>query len=162
MAAGDRVLRPMYDLWRGLIEQAGGSHAEEVVLASGSVVAATPSSPLDTTLTATIAAGASLSGAVDIGEGYTLVGLITASTWDAAAVSIEASATAGGTYVVAKDAYGVQLGSASVTGANYVTLGGILADLKAVRHLKIRSGTTASPVAQADETIVTLIRAKLA
>lgn len=28
MAVGDKILRPMYDVWRGLLEQADGSHAE--------------------------------------------------------------------------------------------------------------------------------------
>lgn len=33
MAVGDRILRPMYDVQRGLVEQAGGHYAEEVLLA---------------------------------------------------------------------------------------------------------------------------------
>jgi len=109
-------------------------------------------------LTATIANGASQSDVVDL-RGVTILGVFTPSAWTAANLSFLACNTSGGTFL---DVYtGGVGGSASteavltMTTSSYLGITGVLADtLAAIRFLKLRSGTTGTPVNQlADRTI---------
>lgn len=126
-----------------------------VTTKSGSVSKAENS--LDFAHTVTIADAASLSDAEDLGAGNVLVGLILSSGWTTAAVSFQASSAVDGTYVVLRRADGSEISTGSVAASKYVALGDFLPDLSGVRYIKLQSGTSGSPVAQAGGDIVTLV-----
>ena len=102
--------------------------------------------------TATIAASAALSGAVYIGAGR-VVGIVTPSGWDAADITFQASVD-GVTY---NDVY-IDSADTEVTiqaaASRHIRLATPLAG---VPWLKVRSGTTGSPVNQADAVVVTVV-----
>jgi hypothetical protein len=98
-----------------------------------------------------IANGASLSGAAEIGAG-TLVG-IQLPTITSASLSFQGSAD-GVTYVEVLDAASAAVAVAASTGARYIQAP---ADLHGVPYLKVRSGTSGSPVTQGAARTITLI-----
>lgn len=98
------------------------------------------------TATATIASGASLSGAVDLGTGR-LVGIIVPPAWTSAAITFQASADSTNFYDLYDDATERAIASGSVVASRLIALP--LSDWLTVRALKIRSGSSASPVNQA-------------
>lgn len=102
-------------------------------------------------LTATIANGQSLSGAVHIGTG-TLIG-IQLPVFTSAALSFQGSAD-GVTYVEVVDASANAVGYTASTGSIYIKAP---ADLVGVPYLKVRSGTSGSPVNQGAARTITLI-----
>lgn len=103
------------------------------------------------TVTATIANGESLSDAIDL-TGYSLVAIVMPSVWTAANLTFQAGATA----AALADVYDSS-GELSVTAAasRFITVSPDA--FVALRHLKVRSGTTGSPVNQAAERSITLI-----
>ena len=105
------------------------------------------------TETVTIAAGASLSGASTYRPGYSLVGIQTASTWDAAKITLDGSLNGTNYFSVRTNAAEYEI--ASITGAACVAID------PAVTHMwktfKVRSGIVGTLVAQVDATIVTLV-----
>ncbi len=106
------------------------------------------------TQTVTIAAGASLSGATANYRGMKPVAIITASTWDAAKLTFQASWDGGTTFAnVYSDTGEYELSSR--TGA---TFGGLAAvNFLGADCLKVRSGTSAAATNQVDATIVTIV-----
>lgn len=96
------------------------------------------------TTPATIANGASLSGAVYLGE-KTLLGLVMPAAWTAAVITLSVSLD-GTTYVDAYDSTGTET-SYTVAASRYIALNP--ANLVGVRYVKLRSGTAASAVNQA-------------
>jgi len=112
------------------------------------------------TLDATIANGASLSGACDLGNAR-LSAIYMPSSWTTADLTFQASAD-GVTYqdLYASDNAGndaeylIGAGSARV-----ITVP--IADFAALRYLKVRSGTTGSAVAQGGARTITLLLAVL-
>ena len=108
--------------------------------------------PLHTTLTgsnpsestATIANGASLSGAVDL-AGKTLLGIIMPATWTAANLTFQVS-TDGITYYDLYDNIGTEKTILSASNRFIFT---VPADWVGVRYVKVRSGTAGTPVNQA-------------
>lgn len=102
-------------------------------------------------LSVVIANGASLSGAAEIGAG-TLIG-IQLPTIDNAALSFQGSAD-GVTYVEALDASSAAVSVAASTGARYIKAP---ADLAGIPFLKVRSGTSGSPVNQGAARTITLV-----
>lgn len=110
-------------------------------------------------ISATIANGASLSGAVDL-AGLTLVGIeIDESGWTAAALTFQAS-TDGTDYDDLYDAAGeATVASAQVAAGRYITLDP--AKFQGVNHIKVRSGTGAVPVNQAAERTLALVAREL-
>jgi hypothetical protein len=101
--------------------------------------------------TVTIANGASLSGAVDIG-GRKLVAIDMPSAWTAAALTFQASAD-GVTY---DDMYdGATERSLTVAASRYMMLN--IGDWVGARYLKIRSGTSGTPVNQGGARTITLM-----
>jgi len=112
------------------------------------------------TVTATIASGASLSGACDLGNAR-LSAISMPSSWTTADLTFQASAD-GTTYqdLYASDNAGndaeylIGAGSARV-----ITVP--IADFAALRYLKVRSGTTGSAVSQGGDRTITLITAVL-
>ena len=107
----------------------------------------------DQSTTVTIGAGASLSGAVQLRE-LKLLAVITASTWDTAAITFQISFD-GVTYFKVWTDAGAEYSIAAVTASTYLAINPV--HFLGARYLKVQSGTTAIPVNQADATIVTLI-----
>lgn len=111
-----------------------------------------------TTKTVTIGSGASLSGEVDL-EGYKLAAIIMPAAWTAANLTFQASDASAGTFADVYDDAGTEV---SVTAAVSRAIGmdAAMPELAAFRFLKIRSGTTATPVAQgADRTLTLVLKA---
>ena len=103
------------------------------------------------TKTATIENGGSLSGAVDLG-GRKLVAIVMPAAWDAADLTFQASPD-GVNY------FDVYDGSAERTvevAADYYSALAI-GDWVGIRWLKVRSGTSGTPVAQTLESVLTLV-----
>ena len=105
------------------------------------------------TQTATIAASGNLSGAVRLPNGHELAAIIMPAAWTAGGITFQAGPTAAAVAdVFAADGNEYAL---VVVATNYVpippgTIHGAL-------FIKVRSGTTGTPVAQAAERTITLI-----
>lgn len=107
------------------------------------------------TATATIANGASLSGAVD-GRGQALVGIAMPSGWTAANLTLQASAD-GATYNNVYDAAGTEY---TITAAASRFIQVPVTSTQGFRSIKVRSGTSGSAVTQgADRDLVLVFRA---
>jgi hypothetical protein len=106
------------------------------------------------TATATIANGASLSGAVDIG-GARLVALQIPPAWTAANITFTASTTLAGTYGPVRDVAGAELTLTGFAVNEVVYLSP--AQTLGLRYIKVRSGTAALPVNQLGDRVLTLI-----
>jgi hypothetical protein len=105
-----------------------------------------------TTTTTTIANGASLSGTVDLGSND-LVGIIMPSAWTAASLTFQFSIDGTNFY----DAYSAtaELSSTAAAASRMISINAANYDMG--RYIKIRSGTSATPVNQAADRILTLI-----
>jgi hypothetical protein len=101
--------------------------------------------------TATIASGQSLSGAIDL-DRATLSAIIMPAAWTAASVTFQVSAD-GGTYVDLYDSATERAVSVTTSRAYSQSL----SDWAPFRYVKIRSGTSASPVSQGAARVITLI-----
>jgi len=103
------------------------------------------------TRTVTIANGASLSDAVDLG-GRKLVAIDMPASWTAASLTFQASVD-GTTF---DDLYdGATERSLTVAASRYLAFN--IADWVSVRFLKVRSGTAASAVNQGGDRVITLV-----
>jgi len=98
-----------------------------------------------TSFSTTIAEGESLSSSVNLGGGLTLVGISMPAAWTAAPLTFQASRY-GSTFIDVYDAAGVELQVAAAAN-RYIVLDPAL--WVGVWYLKLRSGTSAAPVAQA-------------
>ena len=105
------------------------------------------------TQTVTIGAGASLSGASTKYPGYRLVGIVTASTWDAAKISFAVSNDGTNFFALYNKDGEVQL--PSTTGALAYSVAAV--DFLGWDYIKVRSGLVGAATNQADATIVTLV-----
>jgi hypothetical protein len=106
---------------------------------------------LDLTQTTTIANGAALSAAIDV-AGCSIQGVLLPAVWTAAVMTFAVSFD-GITYFPLFDSSGAEVSYTVVAGhaVFFPTY-----NWRMVRYLKIRSGTSASPVNQGQTTIVTL------
>lgn len=104
------------------------------------------------TRTATIANGASLSDAVQV-DGSTVVGIVMPAAWTTANLTMQASAD-DSTYNNVYDELGTEK-TIVATAARYIALNP--ADFLGSNSIKVRSGTSASAVAQGAERLVTVI-----
>ena len=104
---------------------------------------------------ASITSGQSLSAQVDIGPGR-LVGLIVPAAWTAANITFQVSADGGATWNNLFTYLGAEFTVVSVVG-QFNAIDPTL--LKGVLSLKVRSGTSASPVTQGSTVSVTLVTA---
>ena len=107
-------------------------------------------------LTATIAKDGSVSGEVAI-EGRIVASIGMSAGWDAADMTFQGASTSDGAFQDIYDDAGTEL-SITVSAGRCVVLTGAEADaLAAVPYVKVRSGTTGTPVAQTTaERILTL------
>lgn len=105
-----------------------------------------------TTATATIANGASLSNAVSLGTSD-LISIIMPAAWTAAALTYQFSVDGTNFY----DAYSTtaELTATSAAASRIININAATYD--AARYIKIRSGTSATPVNQAADRTLTLI-----
>lgn len=104
-----------------------------------------------------IAAEAAISAEVDIG-GYPLVGIFVPVNWTTAAITFQGSPDGGTTWGEVTDITGTPIEISSLTGgalAYFVALDPT--KLRGLRSLKVRSGTQAAPVNQANAVILTLL-----
>lgn len=105
----------------------------------------------------TIPSGATgLSAAIDC-QGYILVGIGMPATWVAAAMTFQAADASDGTFRDVYDSSGTEK-SVTVTADDHVVLDP--ANWYSVKHLKIRSGTSGTPVNQTAERTITLFFAR--
>lgn len=108
-----------------------------------------------TPMAAVIASGQSLSGALDFGA-LVLSRIDMPAEWTAAALTFQVSAD-GVTYVNLYDESGneVTVASAAVVASRGIALSWI--NYGSIRYLKVRSGTSALPVAQGADRTLTLV-----
>ena len=104
------------------------------------------------TRSVTVANGASLSGALDVGD-YTIVGVITDSAWDTNALTFQASADGVNFFNLYNE--GTEVNFAGTVASTYHIIDPAL--MFGVRSIKVRSGTGATPVNQVGATVVTVI-----
>lgn len=104
------------------------------------------------TITATIANGAALSGAVNV-LGREVVGIQMPSAWTAAAMTFDASAD-GQTYRSVVNTGGTET-SYTVAASTYIVIAG--GALSGMHSIKVRSGTTGTPVNQGAERLVLVV-----
>ncbi len=103
--------------------------------------------------TATISNGQSLSAAVSLG-GLRLFGIVMPSAWTAAGLTFQMSHDGGATWVNMYDANGNEL-TVTAGMSRYIALDP--ANFAAVHMLKVRSGTTGTPVNQGQDATMQLI-----
>jgi hypothetical protein len=97
-------------------------------------------------ITATIASGESLSAAIDL-EDYKFIAFIFPSGWTTAALTFKGSHD-NGVFFDIYDNAGAEI-SLTVSGMKCIVLTPtVQQELEPIRFIKLRSGTTASPVAQ--------------
>jgi len=144
----DELLEVLGRFFKRFRDMGDGTHAE--------VVAAAGIAPLST-LTGTIANGASLSGAIDLRAVGTPVALQTDAAWDTNAITFQGSYD-GSVYTNLRS-MGVEV---SVPGVVASSLEGLdLHEFLGLRYLKVRSGTAAAPVNQVGDTVITIIAGRI-
>ncbi len=108
-------------------------------------------------ISASIAAGQSLSAQVDIGT-KSLAGILIPSNWTTAGISLQVSPDGGATWGELTTVAGTPYAIGSLTGgtlAYYVAVDPTT--LRGAMSFKIRSGTQAAPVNQTNQVALTLI-----
>ena len=109
--------------------------------------------------TATIASGGSVSGSIDL-MGAAMIGFVTPSAWTSAALTIEVSDD-NVNWSSAYDAYGAQVGSIAspIVSSRYAV---DMQSLLPWRYVRLRSGTSSTPVVQDADRAFTVIARVLA
>ncbi|MEI8397091.1 MAG: hypothetical protein WCF85_20395, partial [Rhodospirillaceae bacterium] len=111
--------------------------------------------PDASTLSVTIANGASLSGQVDL-AGQTLVGLIMPAAWTTASLTFTVSPTSGGTdYALWDGMSGSEVALSSVGASIWLRIDPSM--FLGVRYIKLLSGTHGTPVNQGADRIIKLV-----
>lgn len=109
-----------------------------------------------TTKVATIANGASLSDEIDL-EGFSLAAIEMPTGWTAASLTFQGCSVSGGIFREIHEDGGTAV-AATVAASRIVLLNtNATNNLRALRFIKIRSGTSGTPVNQGAERILTLI-----
>lgn len=102
---------------------------------------------------ATIAATASVSDIIDLGLDGNLSGIITDAAWDTAGIQIEGSMDGTNFFPMFDNATVLGVTSAAASAFYAFDIHRTIS----ARYIRVRSGTSAAPVAQADETLLTVI-----
>lgn len=111
--------------------------------------------PVITSVDTLIASGTSLSAAIDL-RGTTMVGVIMPASWTTANLSFQASVD-GQNYYDIYDMSGTEE-SVAADASRFIAINP--SELAGVRYIKLRSGTTGTPVNQgADRTLSLVVRA---
>ena len=103
--------------------------------------------------TATIAAASSLSGEVDLGA-FQLVGINMPAAWTAAALTFQVSTDGGTTWTEMTTSAGAAV-SYTVAASQFIAIDPTL--WQGVTAVKVRSGTSGTPVAQGAQALLTLV-----
>lgn len=107
---------------------------------------------------AAIAAGQSLSPEADLGGFGSLVGIQVPANWTTAGISFQCSIDGGATWAEITDIVGTPIAVGSLTGGTLVYFVALdPAKFRGVRAIKIRSGTQAAPVVQANTVTLGLV-----
>lgn len=106
----------------------------------------------DVISTATIASGASLSGAIDLGTAR-LAGIYMPSSWTTANLTYQAS-TDGTNWFELYDNAGNEYTTTVAAGEAVIVP---VSDTIGIRYIKIRSGTSGTPVSQGADRVLTLV-----
>ena len=114
---------------------------------------AKPVNQLSEPQAAVIASGASVSGDLNLG-GRILVGIAMPAAWTAASITFEVSPDRGTTWLDMYDITETEMAISPVVD-NYYAIDPL--QFLGVNHLRIRSGTAATPVNQGAERTVTLM-----
>lgn len=118
---------------------------------------AVPTAGITTTITVTISSGTALSAEIDLGS-YQLAAIQMPTAWDAANISFQATTASGGTY---QDLYNDGGNEVVVVAAasRCIAVNAAAMSLAPLRYIKIRSGTTGTPVNQtATRTIILILK----
>lgn len=107
------------------------------------------------TTTAVIANGASLSGEIDL-QGFSLQAIVMPSAWTAANLTFQASDTSGGTFNNVHDDAGAEV-TVTAAASRCIGLDAVARELDGLRYVKVRSGTSGTPVNQGAERTLTLL-----
>lgn len=102
---------------------------------------------------AVITSGVSLSTAVNI-DPYRLVGIAMPATWTAANLTFQASHDNGTTYNNLYDDLGTEM-TVTAAASRYITLDPAV--FAGINYLKVRSGTSGTPVNQGGDRTITLV-----
>jgi hypothetical protein len=105
--------------------------------------------------TATIANGASISGEIDLGD-KVFAGLIMPSEWTATVITILVASESGGTFYSLYNDSGTEVSLTAAAGTA-IGIADVALALAPWRYVKLRSGTAASPVAQAADRVISLV-----
>lgn len=105
---------------------------------------------------ATIAAAGNLSPAINIGQ-KTLVGIVVPANWTTAGISFQASYDGGTTFGELLDQTATAIAVSSVTGGAVAHIAFDPTKLKGVNCIKVRSGTSATPVTQTNQVTLQLL-----
>ena len=109
--------------------------------------------------TATIGAGASLSGAVKLGQ-KTLVGIYMPAAWTAADITFQESGDGGVTFGELETSDGTATGTVAPFTVHSPAAGQFIGfdptRFRGVNCIKVRSGTVGTPVNQAAQAVITL------
>jgi hypothetical protein len=105
------------------------------------------------TVTATIANGTSLSGALNLG-GLRLFGIVMPAAWTTASLTFQMSPDGGTTWVNLYDVNGNEL-TASASTSRFIVLDPT--NFASIAMLKVRSGTSGTPVNQGQDSTLQLI-----
>lgn len=106
------------------------------------------------TFQAAIANGASLSGAVDV-AGTTLIAIQMPATWTAANLTFQGSAD-GSIYADVYNDSGDEY-SIPVSASHFIMLDQVQNRFRGMRYLKVRSGTSGTPVNQGADRVLSLV-----
>jgi hypothetical protein len=109
-----------------------------------------------TAVSATITSGGSLSAATPLGDGI-LTGIAMSAGWDAAAMTFQVSADGGATWGEMQSISAVV--SYTVAAAQYIAIDPAL--WRGINMIKVRSGTSGSPVNQSADRVLTLVTRRL-
>jgi len=111
-----------------------------------------------TSQSATLASGASLTSAINI-AGFQIVGFLTDAAWTAAAITMQASSDAANySEALLSTGAAFELGaSTSIGSSRYVAVGSGVIDTSGAVQIKLRSGTSGSPVTQTASTTLTVL-----
>lgn len=99
-----------------------------------------------------IAGGSAVSPVIDL-DGFALVAIQMPAAWTAANLTFQASITKDGTYYDVYDSGGNELTISASASKVFVDI----IELASLRFIKVRSGTTGTPVLQADSRTINLI-----
>jgi len=107
-------------------------------------------------ITATIASGQRLSGAVSIAN-KTLVGIVIPANWTTASLSFQASGDGGTTFGELLDETATAKSVSSITGGAYTVIAVDPTKWRGITSLKVRSGTSGAAVNQTNTVNLVLL-----